>query len=501
MADEFFYLKSDRGGLITRGAQNVALGEVLPRQGNNRSDGIFAQWSWNGREFTLINDRYGIFPVFYYWRFNELCVSSSIPTILSQISKQELDCQALAVFFRLGFFLKDDTPFKHIKAVPPGATLCWKENQLSIEGGRFVLNPKPISLPKAIEQYRELFRQALRRRKPEAEFIVPLSGGRDSRLILYELVQMGYHPKFCLSTLRYPPYGDNDIDLATVVAQSLGLPHMIKYHERRRINNELRCFRLCSFCSDEHTWYLDALDSARNEADIIYDGIGGDITALVARYPHHEGLMREKKFGELAQELFGIWGMAQEEGLKGLLHPEVFGRASYENALDCLRDELASHSQAINPAASFYFWNRTRREISLCPYRVAGFSKVFSPYLDDDFFDFHASLPLELARDRTLQSAVIQTTYPQYTHIPFDGEKVRYDTQEHYVGFMRDIASHTLRQFKISSELINMRYVFPRLVKAITNRKYCQDLVARVPPLVLLYLLELEKEMNKPCQR
>ena len=38
----------------------------------------------------------------------------------------ELDYSALGVFFRLGYFLGSDTPFRYIKALDPDTTLTWR---------------------------------------------------------------------------------------------------------------------------------------------------------------------------------------------------------------------------------------------------------------------------------------------------------------------------------------------------------------------------------------
>jgi hypothetical protein len=61
----------------------------------------------------------------YYCRDGEFAISSSIPRLIEAGAPIEVDEPALAVFLRLGFFIGDDTPYKHIRALPPGATLVW----------------------------------------------------------------------------------------------------------------------------------------------------------------------------------------------------------------------------------------------------------------------------------------------------------------------------------------------------------------------------------------
>ena len=91
----------------------------------NPSTGIFAEWHWDGNEVLVRNDRYGMQPLFYFVRPAELCLAPSLWTLLERGAPRDLDWPALAVFFRLGFFLGDDTPFREIKMIPPNARFRW----------------------------------------------------------------------------------------------------------------------------------------------------------------------------------------------------------------------------------------------------------------------------------------------------------------------------------------------------------------------------------------
>ena len=71
-----------------------------------------------------------------------------------------------------------------------------------------------------------------------------------------------------------------------------------------------------------------------------------------------------------------------------------------------LRAELAKHADAPNPVASFFFWNRTRREVSLIPYGLLRtIPTVHSPFLDHDLYDLMTSLPLDLCRGQSVAHA------------------------------------------------------------------------------------------------
>src|SRR5690606_13487146 len=85
-----------------------------------------------------------------------------------------------------------------------------------------------------------------------------------------------------------------------------------------------------------------------------------------------------------------------------------------------LVDELARHTQAPNPIAAFYFWNRTRREIALIPYGLlANVPRVHCPFVDRDLYNFLAGLPWRSVADNNLHTEAIHRAYPEYADIPF----------------------------------------------------------------------------------
>ncbi len=490
----FFHLRIKDRQIRTRGVHSCTLGHPIAQPKGAKPHGIYAQWNWDGQRLTVVNDRYGFYPLYYYWYQNELCISSSIPTILKHVSNRDFDFEGLAVFLRLGFFIGDHTPFKHIKTVPPNATFIWEDGTLTVKGDIFVCPEKAISLDQATDKYLELFRQAIKRHLPQGEFMSLLSGGRDSRFILLELNHLGYKPKICLTTHKYPPYGEDDMKYAAELTRLAGMNHVIRHHTRPRIYNELRSFRNCDFCSDEHTWIIDALDHVKGQVNIVYDGIGGDLSAIGSQYPEHMELMRCQSYEPLALKLLGGWGMPPERIFQHILNPDFYKKISIECASASLIKEFKRHQSLENPANSFYFWNRTRREIALSPYGLFDFQTVHAPYLDHDFFDFNASLPLQLSRDRSLQTHVIQKAHPKFAHIPFAKQKNDQNIAEHYRTFNRDVALQLLfKDVKTHSKVLNMRFLFPYLFKGLIKPQSFQY-HEWLPPLIILYLSELEKE-------
>jgi len=424
VVDPCLLVSADGPGFQARGQTACRLGHEIPRPGGERPDGVFGGWSWDGITLRADGDRYGLFPIYYFSTPQRFAISPSIPSLLALGPPLDLDDAALAVFLRLGFFLGEDTPFRSIRALPPGATIEWSVGRLQLAGGMPAWRMQPLSRDAAIDGFVDLFRTAMARRaRPDEEVAVPLSGGRDSRHILLELCRAGRRPKFSVTLRHYPPTPDEDARIAGLVARRAGVPHVILPQVESRIDAEIRKNRITNFCADEHAWMLALGEYLPGRASHSYDGIGGDVLSAglfltAARLQRFDTGQFEVLAGELLR--------ANEARTGELIAPEWAERLGHESAVRRLTAELARHAEAPNPVGSFFFWNRTRREIALASYRILnGGTEVLSPYLDHDLFDFLASLPASLMLDRQFHSETIRRAYPEYADIPFEDRGAR----------------------------------------------------------------------------
>ncbi|MFP4162323.1 MAG: asparagine synthetase B family protein, partial [Ectothiorhodospira sp.] len=125
-----------RGGEVsTEGTPSCQLGHQLDNRTGPTPDGIFVEWHWDGTTLTVRNDRYGIHPLFYACHGGEIRISPSILHVLDGPFPKTLNDPGLAVFFRLGFFIREDTPFEHVHVLPPGSELRWQKGDLQLRRG------------------------------------------------------------------------------------------------------------------------------------------------------------------------------------------------------------------------------------------------------------------------------------------------------------------------------------------------------------------------------
>ena len=493
--------KSTNGTIETKGINSCLLGHKIATSSIGKEDGIFAEWQWDGRKLIVKNDRYGYFPLYYCSYNDQIIISPSIQRLIEEGAPVDPDYPALSIFLRLGFFIGEDTPFKHIKALPPDADFYWENGKLTVRG-QFIQNDIiNISEDDAIEQYIHLFRQSIKRRLPSDEtFTVPLSAGRDSRHIILELDHLGYKPKTCLTVRPYAFFYDEDINQAKILADALGVNQILLDSGKFKFDDVIRNLELTNYCADEHAWFLPLADYLKEkQIGTIYDGIAGDTLSADWWLPKEIELVQTKKYAEYFKLMAAILIKPDDYVLKQVLDKEFYNKATLACSVEHFTEELKKHEQCSNPVRSFYFWNRTRREIALAPYAInADIPKVYSPYLDHDLYDFLMSLPEEIKNKGDFHTKTIQRAYPQYANIPYEApfeqkkEIFLSGAMKHKVQFIKNFSIYYLKNCVVSSNFIKAKYFLPRMFRCLIDRKYCESSWWMDPP-TLLYFIELEK--------
>jgi hypothetical protein len=488
---QYFAVRRDGDRFVTRGLPDVFVGHQIPPPGGGRPDGAYVEWHWDGSRLTVRNDPYGLLPAYYCLSDGGFAISTSIKRLIEEGAPAELDEDALAVFLRLGTFLGDDTPFRAIRALPPGTHYAWAGQQHAPQG-RVLLGVAATGLTRdaACRRYGELFRRSVQRRAVSTgSEAVALSGGMDSRHILLELCRAGRKPRFAVTARVFRGGPSHDVDLARAVCQQAGVEHVVVDQSDDWLDREQRKNEATNFSTFEHAWGLPVAGYLTGRAEVVFDGLGGDVftDCRGITTPSRLEAFRSGRFTELADDFLG-----PPSGRLSYLRPELRLRLSRERAVARFAAECARFAAAPNPPAAFWFWNRTRRAVGLLPYGVWQRSvQVLTPYLDEDLFDFMIGLPAELVGDYRFHAETIRREYPQHAHIPF------YSLASAPPGRawegLRRIARTTLVSVLTRGSSINLSrgYAVSRLARALVDRDYCRSIGWL--PLTLVYLMQLEQ--------
>ncbi len=487
MEPVFLKLFCGPNGVTAEGDHTYYHGNAI-EQADGTRNGVYSEWSWDGDTLKVGTCRYGMSPLFYYCGDKTIYVSNSIPKLLELGAPSAWDDDAMAVFIRRQTFLGEDTPFKHIRATPPGARLTWKDGRMTLEGKAFAPKTQHLKRSAMIDGVIDLFAQAITRRLPQTdEFYLPLTGGKDSRHILLELNRQSALPKACVTASFPPPLTNQDREIAARLAARVGLPHITLPPPAPGIADEQRKNIVTNFCSLDHAWAIPLVDFLKDRSTVSYDGLGLDVFfSSIWSSNYRDELYREGAFEALAVDLLGD----SEAAISTILTPETNFRFNRSRAISRMVKELKLYSNAPHPVATFQFWSRSRRATSPLTFGLQGeIETLHTPFLDHDLFDFVYSS--HHSGESSIHFDALMKAYPQFKEIPFVKSGVP--------GARRPIRSRAI-PFNLFRFLLPKIYkrtsiktpqISARLLKAIFTGKHSD--FEWLQPLLLNHIAQLDK--------
>ena len=210
---------------------------------------------------------------------------------LTRGASRELDETAIAVFLRRQNFFGNDTPFKEIRCLPPNAKLTWSNGKLDITNEPFRSTLQHLKRSAIVDAVIELFQQSMSRRMPKGDrFTVPLSGGKDSRQVLFELAENGRKPDYCITSIHPPPRANYDAEIAAVVARRLDIGCKPFSVPVASLEQETQFNLTKEFSSIEHHWAFPLAKHMDGNIDTSYDGINVDCILIWREGVHASSL-------------------------------------------------------------------------------------------------------------------------------------------------------------------------------------------------------------------
>ncbi len=428
MNHPFIAIEANAGKPRVRGATQASLGHSYAGPDPSNRQGVFAEWKWDGEQLEATTDRLGFYNLYYYGDGDGVMVSPSIIQLIAQGAPTEWDDAALGVFFNIGFFIDEETPFAKIKSLPPNGKLVWRPGSLTVTGEVEIPPETRLNRKQAIEGFAELFRESTRRAIASCtdKYICPLSGGRDSRHIVLEMKAQNKLPERCITYNYSVGALDAEATSAKMVADAIGAKHEIIHGSKSSLRDNLRAVLFTDLCSDEHFQMTPLRDyTIKHQPLFTFDGIGGDVLSRskgFARANLHEAC-RQGKWTEVAADFVKghrtlvRWSAADE--MNAAVAERRFGQSA---AIERIAESLAKFESAAHPVTAFLFNSRTRREISLVTTAVLSHAKVLCPFLDHQLVTFLQSLPAEITADAKLHDETTKTSYPEYANIPYCDE-------------------------------------------------------------------------------
>jgi asparagine synthase (glutamine-hydrolysing) len=181
-------------------------------------------------ELTLVRDRIGIKPFYYYWDGFNLAFASELKSLMeSPAIKKEINPNAILKYFNLGFVPAPDSIYKNVYKLEPGACLRLKNQSLEVFKYWSVdsaLSEDVFSNEKqALVLLSDLLSSSVQfQLRSDVPFGVFLSGGIDSSLITSLAVKFS-GTKINTFSIGFEENKFDESRYAAAVAKHLGTNH------------------------------------------------------------------------------------------------------------------------------------------------------------------------------------------------------------------------------------------------------------------------------------
>ena len=387
----------------------------------------------------IINDRFGLYPLFYANHAGRFIFAPEMKGILcDEAFPRKIDLTALAQYVRFQHLLGERTFLEDIFLLPGASILNYdiSTGSCSIKSywsfGDIPYRPN-VRFEEVVEETGRLLRSALKRLSGDDERLgVYLSGGLDSRAIL------GMIERRPVASLTYGRRDCRDVYYAERIAKAEGSDHRWIDLPNGKWVEQYADFHL-DVTEGYHSWIhahgISTLSQARQLMDVNLTGWGGGMLKGPPRniqplqiYVKDNLALISRIFYEFNQDYTWPSMTEAEEKLLycGSLHKEMEGLA-----FDSFRTEFSPYLDYRPDVRGEYFYicNHDRRLTQNFVIFTRSHVEVRMPFYDYEFFDFIHSVPAELRVYQKLYRHMIQRETPRLAYIPYDHDEYLPTTQ------------------------------------------------------------------------
>jgi asparagine synthase (glutamine-hydrolysing) len=393
-------------------------------------NGTFAAalWDGRGRRLTLVNDRFGMKPLYYAAPPGRLLFASEIKALLADADvSRRGHVRGVAQFFTYGQLLGEDTLLEGVRLLPAAGWLTYEAGGGRLTHDRYWrLRAQPAagrSDAEALDRIDETFKRAVDRRTLSSERLgLSLSGGLDARTILGAA-----EPDRAVTTVCLGIEGSLDLRSAGEMARLSGRPFhpyvlstafLSRFEEHLRHMVHLTDGHYLSQCI-----VMPTLPFYRElGVEVLLRGHAGELMHMTKAYNFsldQEALALNDTAG-LEAWLFGHLRTYMVEGVGADLFAAPFQGQLDALARESLR-ECLSESEGVGPPqqriAHLFLAQRSRRETAMSLAKLGSVVETRLPYLDNDLVDAVLAAPPALRLGETIQAHVLRRRMPAFLDV------------------------------------------------------------------------------------
>jgi asparagine synthase (glutamine-hydrolysing) len=390
--------------------------------------GCFAAaiWDAKGRRLVLVNDRFGMKPLYYAALADRFLFGSEVKALLADADlPRQINFRGVAQFFTYGQMLGVDTLLESVRLLPPAGWLTYeaRDGRLSLDRyWRMAPTPTGGSQADHLNRIDDAFKRSVDRRTGGDERLgLSLSGGLDARTILG--VMDADRP---VSTVCLGMEGSMDLRAAAEMARLAGRPFhpyvlntgfLSRFEEHLRHMVHLTDGHYLSQCI-----VMPTLPFYRElGVEVLLRGHAGELMHMTKAYNFSLdrealGLSNAALEGWLFQHLRTYMLEGIDEPLFAPAYQGQLDGLSRESLQDCLRE-----SEGIDPPVhriwQLFLSQRSRRETAMSLVKIGSVAETRLPYLDNDVVDALMAAPPGMKLGETIQAHILRRRSPAFLDV------------------------------------------------------------------------------------
>jgi asparagine synthase (glutamine-hydrolysing) len=412
----------------------------------NKLQGMFAfgLWDHGGKRLFLVRDRLGVKPLVYAAGNGQIAFASTVRALRTGGFVNEIDEEALTEYLEFGFVTDERTIYRGATKVPAASIVEWCNGNLHTHtywSPPAVTDSARLSFDEAVEEVERLFLRAVEKRLyADVPVGALLSGGVDSSLVCWAIAKLG--GDITAYTVGTPGDQWDETSDASATAQRLGISHHLLELSATDApdTTELVSAYAEPFACASALGMLRVSRAVASSATVLLTGDGGDDVFLgypehrhfwlaekVARslpraaartwlasrnsFPRRGALRRAAAFFDYATGGLGAVA-SNHDGLPVYQQSGMLG----ERLLTATISQRTMHwsfDSGCQLLSEFLHYDRRMRFVGEYMTKVDGSTMHYglearSPFLDQELWEFAASLPFPLRLHRGRLKAILR---------------------------------------------------------------------------------------------
>jgi asparagine synthase (glutamine-hydrolysing) len=389
-----------------------------------------ALWDKRAERLLLINDHFGMKPLYYVKLAGRLLFASEIKALLVDPEvPRKSNARGLAQWFAFGQLLGEDTLLEDIHLLPAAGWLTYdlREDKLLVRK-YWQLEPakleNDLSETEILERVDEAFQRAVERRLHGSPKLgISLSGGLDSRTIL-AAIDPARSP---VTAVSMGMEGSIDLLSARRMAEIMKIPfhtHVLDAHFLSRFEEHLR--RMVHLTDGQYVSQcivMPTLPVYRELGiEVLLRGHAGELMHMEKAYEyslnedafaiHDDASLEKWLLGHLRA---GLLDSTKEPLFAGRKQGEM-AQLAQDSLRQCLRDS-AHITPSIHRIWHLFVSQRLRRETAQSMVKFGSVAETRMPFVDKDLIALLLAIPPLMKRGEKIQTHILRRHKPEFLEI------------------------------------------------------------------------------------